>query len=93
MEYWQPKAIFSIARGIDTYLSLNDCTMNKYRGFFARVLVDTDMLPALPNQILVQKPKFNFITHIEFDKLPPLCSSCKMIGHDISKCKRHPDNL
>jgi len=52
-----------------------------------------DMLSALPNQILVEIPSFAFIANIEFEKLPPFCFSCKMIEHDISKCRRHPDNL
>jgi len=93
MEYWQPKSIFSIARGIDTHLSLDDCTMNKSIGFFARVLVDIDMLYALPNQILVEGHGFVFIADNEFEKLPPFFFSCKMIEHDISKCIRHFDNL
>lgn len=35
LEYWQSKAIFSIVCGIDTPLSIDDYTKNKYRGFFA----------------------------------------------------------
>ena len=49
------------------------------------MLVDIDMLSILPNQILVERFGFAFIADIEFEKLPPFCSSCKMIGHDISK--------
>jgi len=77
MEYCQPKENFSIARGNDTPLSSDDFTMNKSIGFFARVLVNIDMLSILPNQILVERPSFNFITNIEFEKLPLFCSSCK----------------
>jgi len=70
MEYLQPKEIFCIARGINTPLSLGDCTMNKSKSFFfVRVLVDIDMLFALPNQILVERLSFAFIAYIEFEKL------------------------
>jgi len=48
------------------------------------------MQSALPNQILVKR--FDFVD-IEFEELSPFYSSCKMIGHDIFKCRRHPDNL
>jgi len=48
LEYWRPRAIFSIAIGIDTPLSLDD-TMKKNRALFARVLVDIDLLSSLPN--------------------------------------------
>ena len=47
----------------------------------------------LPNQILMERLDFAFIANIEFEKLPPSFSSCKMIGHDISKCRRYSDNL
>jgi len=34
LEYWKPKATFSIDRGINTPLALNDHTMKKKLGFF-----------------------------------------------------------
>jgi len=58
--------------------------MNKYRGFFARVLVDIDMLSNFPNQTLVERPDFPFIAHIGYEKLPLFFSLWKMIGHDLS---------
>jgi len=36
VEYWHPKDIFSITRGVGTPLSLDDCIMNKTRGFFCK---------------------------------------------------------
>jgi len=77
MEYWQPKIIFSIVRGIDTPVSLDDRTMNKSRGFFASVLIDIDILFALSNQILVERSGFAFIADIEFEKLLHLALHAK----------------
>jgi len=54
-------AIFSIARRIGTPLALDDCTMKKTRGFYARVLIDIDLLSSLPNQLLVERPSYAFI--------------------------------
>jgi len=88
LEYWQSKAIFSIARGIDTPLSLDDYTNHKYKGFFPCVLVDIDLLSNLPNQILVERPRFAFNVDVEYEKLSIFCSNCKMIGHDLSNCKQ-----
>lgn len=45
MEYWQPKSIFSIPRGIGS-------PMKKNQGFFAMVLSD------LPHQLLVERLGF-----------------------------------
>jgi len=49
------------------------------------------MILSLPNQILVERPDFAFIADIKYDKLTPFFSSCKMIGHDLSKCMRQLD--
>jgi len=67
--------------------------MNKSIVFFTRVVVDIDMLSSFPNQILVERPRFAFIVDIEFEKLPPFFSLCRMTGHNIFKCKQHPANL
>lgn len=42
-EYWRPKILFAIARGISSPLSLNDATKNKTLGHYAQVLVDLDL--------------------------------------------------
>jgi len=55
------------------------------------VLVDIDMISALPNQILVERHDFAFITYIEFERLPPFVLFTQ--GHDIFKCIQHPGNL
>jgi len=52
LEYWRPRAIFSIARGIGTPLSLDDHTMKKSRGLFVRVLVDIDLLSFSSNSVI-----------------------------------------
>ncbi|XP_068476973.1 uncharacterized protein [Phaseolus vulgaris] len=44
LEYWRPTTIFSITRGLGNPLFLDDHTTRKNRVFFARVLVDIDML-------------------------------------------------
>lgn len=58
--------------------------MQKTRGFFARVLIDLDLLRKLPNQILIEKSGYAFITDIEYERLPLFCSHWRMIGHKSS---------
>jgi len=86
LEYWRPRAIFSITRGIGTPLSLDDHTIRKNRGLFARVLMDIDLLSPLPNQHLVEHSNFAFVADLEYEWLPPFCSHYKMIGHELSQC-------
>lgn len=42
-EYWRSKILFAIARGIGIPLSLDDATISKSLGDYARVLVDLDL--------------------------------------------------
>jgi len=47
LEYWQPCDIFSIAKEVGIPSALDDCTINKIIGFYARVLVDVHLLSSL----------------------------------------------
>jgi len=87
LEYWRPRAIFSITRGPCTPLSLDDHTTRKNRVLFARMMVDIDMLSPLPDHLLVQCPDFAFVADVEYEWLPPFFSHCKMIGHELDQCR------
>lgn len=87
-EYWRPKIIFAIARGIGVPLSLDDATSNRVLGHFARVLVDVDLAQPLRDRIMVERKGFAFLVDIQYERLPNFCSFCKMIGHASDKCKR-----
>jgi len=60
--------------------------------FLVHVLVDVDLLSALPNQIVVERLEFAFIANVEFEKVSPFCSNCKMIGHYLSNYRRLQQN-
>jgi len=80
LEYWQLKAILSIVRETGTPLSLDDYIKNKSQSFFARILIDVDLLSYFS--------QFMFIVDVKYKDLSLFCSNCKMIGHDLSTCKR-----
>ena len=87
MEYWRSRAIFSIIKGLDTPLSLDENTMRKKRGIFARVLVNIDMLSLLLDHLLVERSDYTFVVGVEYEWLPPFCSHCKMIWHELAQCR------
>jgi len=93
LEYWKPRTIFSIVRDLGTPLSLDEHTMRKNRGMFARVLVDIDLLFPLSDQLLVERPDFTFVAGVEYECLPPFCSHCKMIGHELAQCRAIHDQI
>lgn len=59
-EYWRPKILFAIVRGIGVPLSLDDVTTNKTLGHYARVLVDIDLGSPLRDENLVERQRFAF---------------------------------
>ncbi|XP_024177848.1 uncharacterized protein LOC112183741 [Rosa chinensis] len=56
-EYWHQQHILEIARGVGTPLQLDAATKKQRYGYYARVLVDVDMLGALPTSIMEIKSK------------------------------------
>ena len=90
LEYWKPRTIFSIFRGLGTPLSLDEHTMRKNRGMFDRVLVDIDLLSPLLDHLLVERSDFAFVAGVEYEWLPPFCSHCKMIVLKLEEASSLP---
>ncbi|XP_068461683.1 uncharacterized protein [Phaseolus vulgaris] len=85
LEYWRPKVIFSIIKGLGTPLALDENTMRKKMGMFARMLVNIDMLSPLFDHLWVERSDYTFIAGVEYEWLPPFCSHCKMIGQELAQ--------
>ncbi|KAK3199355.1 hypothetical protein Dsin_022770 [Dipteronia sinensis] len=81
-EYWHPKIIFDLARGIGVPLRLDKATIDGDFRHYARVLVDVDMSALLPSSVLLERDDFHssFIS-VEYENLPSFCSICSSIGH------------
>jgi len=56
------------------------------------MLVDVDMLSSLSQQLLVECLGFAFVAGMEYKRLTPFCSFCKMIGHMLSTCRHCPQS-
>lgn len=87
-EYWRSKILFAIVRGVGIPLSLDDATINKTFGHYTRILVDTDLINPIQDQILVEREGFAFLVWIDYEFLLCFCSTCVVIGHSLSDCKK-----
>lgn len=85
-EYWRPKILFTIARGIGIPFSLDDATSNRTFGHYARILVDIDLSKPIRDQILVEREDLALWVEIEYEHLPSFCTSCSTIGHVKEEC-------
>jgi len=86
-EYWRKKTLFEIAGALGTHLALDEATSKRTFGHYARVLIEVDLTLELRERILVERKDFDFYVDVEFQKLPPFCKSCQIVGHSVKNCK------
>ncbi|KAK0605024.1 hypothetical protein LWI29_021929 [Acer saccharum] len=87
-EYWHPKIISDLARGIGVPLRLDRATVEGDFGHFTRVLVDIDVSTVPPSSLLLERDDSHssFIS-VEYENLPAFCSTCSSIGHFPNVCR------
>jgi hypothetical protein len=86
-EYWRQRTLFEIASAIGTPLSLDESTINRTFGHYARVLVDMDLSRLVFDEVMVEREGFAFKIQVVYERLPEFCSHCQIIGHNIHACK------
>lgn len=87
LEYWRPSLLFDISKGVGMPLRIDDKTLKKELGIYARILVDIDFARDLPEKILVQHNDNEFFVNVEYECLPMFCKHCGGIGHCASECR------
>lgn len=87
-EYWHQQHIMEIARGIGIPLQLDVATKEQRFGYYARVLVDVDLLGPLPSSVMVEREHLCFPVGIDYENLPPRCNHCSLIGHETPNCRQ-----
>ncbi|KAI9193780.1 hypothetical protein LWI28_000133 [Acer negundo] len=87
-EYWHPKIISDLAKGIGVPLRLDKAIIDSDFGHFARVLVDVDVSSSPPTSLLLERDDCHssFIS-VEYENLSAFCSTCSFIGHLSHACK------
>jgi hypothetical protein len=85
-EYWRKKTLFEIAGALGTPLALDEVTNKRNFGHYTRVLIVVDLTLEMREIILVERKDFDFYVDVEFEKLPPFCNSCRIVGHSVKNC-------
>ncbi|KAJ4712441.1 DUF4283 domain protein [Melia azedarach] len=91
-EYWCPNIIMGIARGVGMPLQLDKITREGIYGYYARVLMEVDVLDTLSQFLNVERGDYEFQVKLVYENLPSKCSSCRAIGHDVAKCRVFVDD-
>lgn len=88
-EYRRPKILFEIGIGIGVPIALDEATMKRTFGHFARILIEVDLNADLHDKIMVEREGYAFFVDLEYERLPQFCSSCQVIGHSASNCRKN----
>lgn len=67
LEFWHPRILMSVARGIGLPLQIDQATRDKVFGYYARVLVEVDLSGPLPSSIMVELPDDGFMVDIVYE--------------------------
>ncbi|XP_024200530.1 uncharacterized protein LOC112203853 [Rosa chinensis] len=88
LEFWEPITLFQIANGIGVRVKIDQNTLERKFGLFARVLVDIDLSSDPPQELAVRRTNGETVViEVGYEKLPDLCSHCGNVGHKVPACK------
>ena len=65
-----------------------ESTLSRHFGLFARILVDVDLSSKLFETVMVEREGHALSINVQYEKIPPFCAQCKMMGHSIQICKK-----
>jgi len=85
-EYWRKQTLLEIASGLGTPLIINEATLNRRFGIYARVLIDVDLSEQLFELVIVEREGHALSVLVQYEIQPSFCSHCMMLGHGIHNC-------
>lgn len=80
--------LLKVVRGAGFPLRNDPFILSKYNGLYAWVQIEVDYASTLPDKFLVKRSSLNFFVRLEYEDLPLFYSSCSIIGHKLSSCRR-----
>ncbi|XP_026459849.1 uncharacterized protein LOC113360564 [Papaver somniferum] len=85
---WIMKSIEPISnQEIGTPIKIDAATAKCEVGYYANVLVEVDFAESIPNKIWIGTKFGGFFQDILIPDCPKFCSTCKIIGHLVTKCE------
>ncbi|KAL6138079.1 hypothetical protein ACLB2K_063365 [Fragaria x ananassa] len=88
---WEPVTLFEIPNGIGVPIKIDQNTLERRFGLFARVLVDVDLSCSPPCELVVRRSNCEIVmVEVEHERLPNFCSHYGNVGHKVTACKLVP---
>ncbi|KAL8511107.1 hypothetical protein ACS0TY_017795 [Phlomoides rotata] len=71
-----------------TLLKIDDRTLHRKMGHYARILVEIDMKMDLIAKIMYKRSGICSFANLVFERLPEFCCGCGIVGHSTAACTR-----
>ncbi|KAL8514652.1 hypothetical protein ACS0TY_013658 [Phlomoides rotata] len=88
MEYWQSAILEAMAMALGTLIKIDDHTMHKRMGHYARLLVEIDMKNEMIEKIMYKRAGVCSFANIVYEHLLVFCRGCGIVGHTTAECTR-----
>ncbi|WOL08081.1 hypothetical protein Cni_G16833 [Canna indica] len=86
VEFMHVEILPQIAAVIGKPVKMDEYTMARVRGKFARVCVLLDITKPIQQGVWIDTEKGNFFQTIAYENLPVLCFKCRKVGHKEDGC-------
>ncbi|XP_058745805.1 uncharacterized protein LOC131618644 [Vicia villosa] len=93
---WGSKSLSKIGRALGTQLMTDECTENRYRISYARILVEIEITQEIVKEITIKdKTGEKMQQSVEYEWRPPYCIKFQKIGHTYGgkQQKQHTKQL
>jgi len=87
-EYWRKQTLLEITSRLGTPLIIDDATLHRRLGLYARVLVDVDLFEQLFESVIVERGGHSLFVMVRCERQPSFCTHCKMLGHEVRNCMK-----
>ena len=86
-EYWMERTLREIPTAVGTPLVLDNATLKRLFGHYARILVDIDFSKKIFHEILIERKGAYYHVEVVYERILDFCSHCQTLGHDVTNCR------
>ncbi|XP_058784641.1 uncharacterized protein LOC131659469 [Vicia villosa] len=88
LEMWGAKSLNKIGSAIGSPVVTDECTAQKLRASYARILVEIDATQQMPKEITIQNHEGKKVKQaIKYEWLPKFCGRCQNFGHNCATAR------
>jgi hypothetical protein len=80
-EYWMEQTLREISSAVGTPLVLDNATLKRLFGHYARILVDIEFSKRIFHEIIVEREGASYPVEVVYERIPNFCSHCQTLGH------------